>query len=396
MRRVAFKKLKTSDIIVDAVYESNDEKNLKGDVLSKLMYVGTMGGFRRINTRKGEKKIAYIVLESTNKHPDWLDNIDYESGIIQYYGDNREPGRELHNTKQGGNKILKDIFEKLQSGNRKDIPPFFYFETEVGRNRRFVGLLVPGSDKIKQEELLIAIWRMKNGERYQNYKALFTILDIAVISREWLDDLLVGEGYSSQNAPEKWKQWVDQGTYSPLCANDSVLNYRTQEQQMPTSEEDKQKLEAVYEYFDNPYAFEKCAMQIAQLMDSNIHGLEHTRFTRDGGRDAIGLYRIGSYCDGIDVEFALEAKRYSDTDSVGVKEVSRLISRLRHRQFGILVTTSYVALQAYQEIKEDGHPVIIVSGMDILRILYEAGIKTKVEIQKWLCDSFPKEKNPEE
>lgn len=137
-------------------------------------------------------------------------------------------------------------------------------------------------------------------------------------------------------------------------------------------------------------------MQIAQLMDSNIHGLEHTRFTRDGGRDAIGLYRIGSYCDGIDVEFTLEAKRYSATDSVGVKEVSRLISRLRHRQFGILVTTSYVAPQAYQEIKEDGHPVIIVSSVDILRILYEAGIKTKVEIPKWLCDSFPKEKNPEE
>ena len=125
-------------------------------------------------------------------------------------------------------------------------------------------------------------------------------------------------------------------------------------------------------------------------MDSNIRRLEHTRYTRDGGRDAVGVYHIGDCCDGIDVEFALEAKRYAEDNSVGVKEVSRLISRLRHRQFGILVTTSFVAKQAYQEIKEDGHPVIIISGSDILKILYEAGIKTKREIQKWLSDSFPK------
>lgn len=113
--------------------------------------------------------------------------------------------------------------------------------------------------------------------------------------------------------------------------------------------------------------------------------------TRDGGRDAIGLYRIGRQCDGVDVEFALEAKRYSSNDGIGVKEVSRLISRLRHRQFGILVTTSFVALQAYQEIKEDGHPIVIISGMDILRILYDSGIKTKDEIQEWLVKTFPKD-----
>ncbi len=394
MQRICFQDLKKSDLFVDAVYESNGAKNLNGDVLSKLMSVGTQGGFRKVNV-KGQKRTAYIVLESTNKHPDWLDRIDYDAGIIQYYGDNREPGRELHNSKLGGNKALKDIFEKLQSGNREDIPPLFYFETENGRNRRFVGLLVPGSDKIKSEELLIAIWRMKNGERYQNYKATFTILDCARISRLWLNDLLTGDGYASKNAPTEWKKWIDKGLYTPLCANDSVLDYRTPDQQMPKTDIDKQKLQAIYDYFENPYDFEECAMRIAQLMDSNISRMEHTRFTKDGGRDAVGLYRIGNNCDGIEVEFALEAKRYSADDSVGVKEISRLISRLRHRQFGILITTSFVAKQAYQEIKEDGHPVVIVSGGDILQILYEAGIKTKLEILKWLNDSFPKTIIPE-
>lgn len=387
MQRIPFGNLGTADLYVDAVYESNGAPNLSGDVLSKLMNVGAMSGFRKVNI-SNKKQIAYVVLESTNKHLDWLDHIDYDSGLIQYYGDNREPGRELHDTKQHGNKILKEIFEALQSGDRKSIPPFFYFESEKGRNRHFRGLLVPGSDKIKQEDLLIAIWRIKNGERYQNYKALFTILDVPHIKREWLNDLLVGEGYNSQYAPYVWKKWVDQGIYSPLCANDSVLNYRTPEQQMPASSDDVQKLKAIYTYFKNPYDFEECAMLIAQLMDPNIHNLVHTRFTRDGGRDAVGKYKIGTYCDGVDVEFALEAKRYSAKDSVGVKEVSRLISRLRHRQFGILVTTSFVAPQAYQEIKEDGHPVVIISGVDIIKILYEAGIKTKAEIEQWLKEKF--------
>ena len=231
---------------------------------------------------------------------------------------------------------------------------------------------------------------MKNGERYQNYKAYFTILDVPMVSREWINDLAVGNGYASVHAPKEWKQWVDTGVYKPLRANDSVINYRTVRQQMPSTDVDKQKLKTIYDYFDNAYDFEECAMKIAQLMDKNIHSMEHTRFWRDGGRDALGLYKIGTYCDGIDVEFALEAKRYAPSTRVGVEDVSRLISRLRYRQFGILVTTSCVDPQAYKEIKEDGHPVVIVSGADILRILYEAGITTNEEIQERLSTNFPK------
>lgn len=262
MQRIAFEELKTADLFVDAVYESNGATNLNGDVLSKLMSVGTQGGFRPVNIRNQKGRAAYIVLESTNKHPDWLDNIDYGSGIIQYYGDNREPGRELHDSKRGGNKVLRDVFEMLQDNRRQEIPPFFYFESEEGRNRRFLGLLVPGSDKFKPEELLVAIWRMKNGERYQNYKAVFTILDVASVSRGWLEDLLSGNGYQSDFAPKEWKIWIDKGVYTPLYASDSVLNYRTQDQQMPFKDDDKQKLQSIYDYFDNPYEFEKCAMKI--------------------------------------------------------------------------------------------------------------------------------------
>ena len=85
---------------------------------------------------------------------------------------------------------------------------------------------------------------------------------------------------------------------------------------------------------------------------------------RDGGRDGVGALTIGSGAASISIDFAMEAKCYSTSNSVGVREISRLISRLRHRQFGILTTTSYVDRQAYCEIKEDGHPIIVVSARD--------------------------------
>ena len=80
-----------------------------------------------------------------------------------------------------------------------------------------------------------------------------------------------------------------------------------------------------------------------------------TRASIDGGRDAICRYVLGLDDDPVYVEFALEAKCYSpgiggtEVNTVGVRHISRLISRLRHRQFGVLVTTSAIARQGYEE-----------------------------------------------
>lgn len=88
---------------------------------------------------------------------------------------------------------------------------------------------------------------------------------------------------------------------------------------------------------------------------------------------------------------ALEAKCYGPSNSVGVRELSRLISRLRHRQFGVLVTTSYVDLQAYREIKEDQHPILIISGSDIVEILRGHGRPDAQHVLAWLATEFPLE-----
>ncbi|MDC1207997.1 restriction endonuclease [Litorivicinus sp.] len=122
---------------------------------------------------------------------------------------------------------------------------------------------------------------------------------------------------------------------------------------------------------------------------------EITRGVVDGGRDAIGRYLLGLSDDPVYAEFSLEAKCYRPgidglvVNRVGVKEVSRLISRIRHRQFGVLVTTSVVHKQAYQEVREDRHPIVFISGRDIAEILIRAGYNTKAAVDQYLQTEFP-------
>ena len=70
-----------------------------------------------------------------------------------------------------------------------------------------------------------------------------------------------------------------------------------------------------------------------------------------GGRDAVGYYLIstkGKANHPLKIDCAMEAKCYNPNNAVGVHEMSRLISRIRYRQFGAFVTTSYVGKQAYE------------------------------------------------
>ena len=114
-----------------------------------------------------------------------------------------------------------------------------------------------------------------------------------------------------------------------------------------------------------------------------------TRPWRDGGRDAVGSYHLGPAGDPLVVEFALEAKCYGAKNSVGVRELSRLISRLRFRQFGVFVTTSHFNDQVYREVRQDQHPVVLVCARDIVDVLAVEGISTESGVLEWLRARYP-------
>lgn len=385
-----FDELESADLNVDALYQGGTAGNAGDDPISRLTGTGNMGGFRYVGSL--ENRVRLCVLYSTMTDTDWPDVLDMESGRFIYYGDNKNPGHELHETKKKGNEILKTAFDAAHVGNREIIPPFFIFtKAAEGRDVRFRGLAVPGSPGLSMNEDLVAIWKMKKGMRFQNYKAVFTILDEAVIPRDWILDIHRGDPQSI-NAPDSWLDWIRTGMVQPLIAP-RAEQHRTKFEQLPRTKAEQEMIREIIGYFhDHPrgaYAFEECAARLAVMMDGNIRSYDLTRPWRDGGRDAIGKYRIGHHETSIGVDFALEAKCNDLGNGCGVRATSRLISRLRYRQFGIFVTTSYVSKQAYKEIVEDRHPVIIVAGSDICRILVEAGTKNPLQVREWLEEKFP-------
>lgn len=387
MKVFEFGALPTASLAVDAVYRGGRAKHAGDDPLGPLLRVSNAGGFRY---RGKLDRLELVCLTTTLSDPDWPDGLDRETGVFTYYGDNKHPGRSLHETPRKGNMLLARIFEDAQNGasGRASVPPIFLFaSTGEWRDAEFLGLAVPGTGDLQASEDLVAIWKVAGGRRFQNYRARFTVLDTGDIRREWLDAVIAGD-FASDLAPAAWREWVSSGRTRPLLAS-RTIEYRTRREQTPPDREGQEMVAAIHQHFEGrPHAFEHCAAALTRLMLPDIASLDVTRPSRDGGRDGVGKLRIGSGPGAILVDFVLEAKCYGPANSVGVKELSRVISRLRHRQFGVLVTTSWVDIQAYQELKEDQHPIIVMAASDIASLLKAHGYSDVASVRQWLTAEF--------
>jgi hypothetical protein len=355
------------DLIVDEVYGGSRNGNASDDPLPKLLGVDNGAGFRHLGQRPSVSTLRLLALKTSFSDPNWPDTLDAENGTFVFYGDKRVPG-DLHDTPRQGNLMLRNLFDEAhQNQHSAHFPPILLFgNTGTYRDIRFLGLAVPGAVGMGADDDLVAIWRTTdNGTRFQNYKATFTVLNVSVIHRAWIKDIQEGKALSSPYAPKVWADWVGGRKFAPLKSIPANA-VRSKQQQIPGTQELAAYIKLVCEaHAHDPCAFERCAMELARLFMPAIRTWELTRPWRDGGRDALGIYRIGHGAGAIDVEFAMEAKCYGPNNGVGVKALSRLIARLRHRQFGILVTTSYLDSQAYKELVQDGHPVVVISSGDI-------------------------------
>lgn len=384
-----FDALEEADLVVDALYQGGTAGNAGDDPLHKLLGCGLQGGIRYIGSSR-DLSCKLVVIYSSLSDPDWPDYLDVQTGQFTYFGDNKTPGYDLHGTSRKGNIIFRDSFGAYHSGKRDRVPPFFIFtKGDEGRDVVFKGLAVPGSPGLAPTEDLIAIWKSRSGQRFQNYQAVFTVLDVPVMPRAWITDIRDGNTLTG-NCPGPWKGWVQHSIYTPLRAEKAIV-YRKKEEQLRLNPAETRLIQAIYEHFmGRPHDFERCAAELVKLMDTNVVSCDVTRPWKDGGRDAVGKYRIGLEDNLIEVDFALEAKCYSLTHGAGIRDTSRLISRLKYRQFGIFVTTSYISLSAYKELIEDQHPVIVVCALDIVNILKRAGYNTKDALDGWLTSNFPR------
>ena len=396
-RVFSFEELPHADLIVDAVYEGGPAPNASSDPIARLLPgSGNSGGFRAAG--RGPVK-QFVALYSSGEEGDWPDVLDLATGQFVYFGDNRKPGHDLHDTSRGGNELLRTAFQDLHGdhASRQRVPPFLVFTKHPtatsSRSVRFRGLAVPGFPGLPMTEDLVAVWKITNGQRFQNYRAVFTLLDIARLSREWLRSLFEDRTTASSPGPSAWVAWLGTGGYRPLTAEPTRV-IRSEAEQRPASQLMINILGAVWKHFEHtPIAFESFAARVYQMSDRRVIIDEVTRATVDGGRDAIGRYLIGLSVDPVYAEFALEAKCYRPAisglaaNTVGVREVARLISRIRNRQFGVLVTTSIIARQAYEEVRDDRHPIVFLCGRDIAEILINAGYGSVERVRELLGNS---------
>ena len=405
MKTIPFEKLEKSDLIVDAIYEGGSTGNISDEPITKLLEVGNAGGFRYSGPIDNLK---LLVLYTTLENADWPDKLNLENGVFQYYGDNKKGGQKLLETNKKGNQVLQNIFDSLHSSinPRNKVPPIFIFEKhptkKSNRSVKFRGLCVPGTKDKSELEDLVAVWKSNKGYRFQNYLAFFTVLDVNTISRKWLEAL--GAYSKSEHEPEVFKKWKNKGTYTALTSSPTI-DTKTIPEQLPKNPNEWTLLTTLFNHFpkgnngkttkEGSELFEYFAAEVYRMTDKNILIDEITRGTRDGGFDATGRMKLGVNDDPIYIDFYLEAKCYNPgvnqkkRNTVGVKETSRLISRIRNRQYGVLVTTSAVGKDSYTQIRKDKHPIIFVSGGDIIKILIEKkGIKTKTELQKYLRENF--------
>lgn len=390
---VEFKDLEKADFIIDCIYKGGTAPNMSAEPFHKLIPgCENAGGFRKKLREDGSGKYAYVVLYTSMEELEWPDYLEEETGIFRYYGDNREPGKELTDTKKKGNKILETVFALLNEGTHLDeMPPFFVFKkTGNGRDVQFLGLAAPGNPKISPDKDLVAFWRTVKEKRFQNYEAYFTILDTGANAtpRKWIESLIHDHEKNLEYAPEVWKKFVKEGRNGIQALKaPKIFKIPSRYEQLQSDEEGNKCLAFIRNYYSKfPQAFEACATDIIGKMDSNFIDFTLTRPWQDGGRDAVGHYSIstgGKANYPLKIDCALEAKCYAENHAVGVREMSRLISRIRYRQFGILITTSCVDNQAYKEVVEDGHPILIVTASDIAGILRNNAINS-TNIEQWV------------
>jgi hypothetical protein len=131
---VGYAELADADLVMDRVYKGGSFGNARDDPLARLLPgVGNQGGFRALG-RHSQDAVRLVVLYTSGAEPDWPDALDPYTGAFTYFGDNRSPGRTLHDTPRKGNLLLDAVFTRsTRAGTAASGSPRSCCSTSPGR-----------------------------------------------------------------------------------------------------------------------------------------------------------------------------------------------------------------------------------------------------------------------
>lgn len=317
---------------------------------------------------------------SQQYHNPWDDIVDYSTGQILYWGDAKYDGtrREKKHNEFMGNRILESIHDLILGQSLSLVPPILHF-TKLNKGLiQFSGLCV--LDRLE------TTWYEDKDRPIKNFRCHLSILDTEAIDVNWLHMRASAKLDSDPNinAPEIWLDYIS-GRIRKLILWQKLV--RTNSDQLPLPESDESKvLDQVRSLSAEEFEhFCTALFQDLAARSGVQHDIQGTRMVRDGGFDFFGKFTLPPPLH-YEINFKGEAKRYKGSNPVGPEDVSRLVARLQRGEYGVFITTSYYTKAAQEEVYEDGYPVRLFSGRDIVLFLRLLGLitnKTRIR-EDWL------------
>ena len=338
--------------------------------------IGSSGSIRAAKYLNLDSHLpCYIVLITRNIshrwYDPWEDMIDCSTGYIFYWGDakfdNKKSSKEFK-----GNEYLQNVFDTVLENILNEMPPILHFSKIKSGLVKFNGLCA-----LTNLELT---WFKDKGNPVKNYRCELTILDSEEVKLSWLHNRVNYKDQKNlnQKTPGVWRDYV-KGNIRKL----DVWSKRicSKGDQLPP---EKSRGDTLLKVINKPTQFEALVVELFRNLPHVNHETIRTRSTADGGFDFYGPFPL-PYPIRYEIEFLGEAKKFSRNNAVQPKYVSRLVARLNRGQYGLFVTTSYCTRQTQKEVLEDGYPVKLFFGNDLINILHELRLVDNERIKKdWL------------
>jgi len=328
--------------------------------------IGNAGGVRRITSHSGPRKgetTCVVIVSNKQRRPSgldnpWQDQMDIENGSIEYWGDSRLEGNKNFDEYQG-NRLLMDWYLKGQVRKERDeVPPILYFQKPRRGKVTFCGLVIIREVEINRF--------LEDGKPVPNYLFHLDILNEDEVQLGWIHDR-TSKGNDAK-APGSWKKWVKTGEIDKYSVWKKSVKSKTE--QLPSDDNGKAALRSMVEELS--WREFEYMVEFIMARSRRFNQVKVTPPSRDKGYDLTGRVAIPEI--NFSIDFYLEAKKWKG--SVGVKDVSRLASRLGTGTFGIFVTTSYFTKQAQEETFAS-YPIKLIPGGELLTMSMRSGLVKK-------------------
>lgn len=355
----------------------------KGSHSTPLNLYKGMPYYRDVNSRTPAINFHSNPFKEDEEQTPWRDLIFQDEGRVIYNGDNKSTLKLAHET-FGNKKVLKmlPLYTSKNKEDRMKAPPIIITKTmKIGNRtgfRKFIGFGL-----IHKPPKLIQQYEKDSDNVFSNYQyevVLFKLNSNGKFHWKWIDDRR-DSGYSDedcmQNAPDSWKQWIQDGGKAIPNVMLKIKPYRilSDAEQIDMPQRNKQIISDLLTiHYPKPISdgvrFEAMASFITELF---FYKYDYERGwitpgSSDRGVDFVGRLDIGENDFSKTSLIVLgQSKRYKNP--ISGERLTRVASRMTRGYIGVVVTLNTFTAKAQEEVKDDKLPIILINSKMVAELL---------------------------